>query len=156
MAVMVAFNEGKDRILTPGGGMPATTHFLLSRAKIATDLAAPQAGDLSAITTYAQRNEATWGGSTSPYARKSISTPTPSLGICTFTTALDWRTGDAVDGPPDIKSLIALDNANSKLLFAWDLRSMIAGGVNLNAAVANTRIFIAQPFHIFLQNEDGG
>ncbi len=136
MAEFIAFNEGKDEIGTIG--MPAITTFALSRSPIAADPANPIAGELNAVSGYANRNEPVWSGA-SAYARIDVATPAIANGIWTYTTALQWLTGLAVDGQADVVTLLALDKLTSKLLHAESLAETTMSG----AASGATALTIA-------------
>lgn len=127
MVDQVTFIEGKNQLLLPGGGLPATSVFLLSSKPIAFDLANPVFGDLYAGSDWSTIGEITgWTGGSSPYARKSLATPTPTNGIVTYQTLPDplWSVGQSTDGPASVPSLVLADPTNSKAFHAWDLRPL--------------------------------
>lgn len=155
MATEIGFNEGKDRILAPGGGMPATSTFMLVTDKIAVDPANPVFGELYAGSVYADLTEVSWSGIT-PYARKAGATPAPVDGIIVYTLSLDWHTGSAFDGPDDVGTLILLDAENSKIIYGWDVGTIVGvTPVALNVTNANLQLDALGSFAFFLQNVGG-
>lgn len=160
MGVEIGFNEGKVRIFTPGGGMPAHTHFALVRNAVAANLSAPVGTELYAGSAYADMLECVGTG----YARIDLPTPAPSAdAVISYLTTLLWApAAGVVNWSNDVHSLVALDNALSLLIYAWDLTSMLGRdggpptpGVAFNMSTPFETITVVQPLRIFLQNVGG-
>jgi hypothetical protein len=153
MATEIGFNEGKDLILTDG--MPGTSTFMLVTDPIAADPSDPQAGELYAGTVYVDVTEVDWTGTTHPYARKSDTTPASADGVVTYELALTWLTGDATDGPADARTLILLDDADSTLIYAWDVPTIVGETADMSAASSSLNLNSDGSFDFFLQNVGG-
>ena len=146
MADFIAFNEGKDFLLTNDFQALASVYFLLSSQQIAV-------GGLEATDTLALGvGEITGWTGASAYARKSQTVPVPSNGVINF-ALMSWATGAAVDGPASVRSVVLATTADNtgKAIGAWHIET---GGAADAFNLANVTLNFTPT--LFLQNVGGG
>jgi len=126
VADFLVFDEGAQRLLTSGNGLPSTCYFLLSTKAVSDfNKSDTLAGGLAEITG-------------TGYTRQSQAGPAPA-GENTSFAQMTWSTGAATDWPNNVKTVVLVDSANNvgKAICAWNL---VTGGGAVNMGQVNTSL----------------